>query len=285
MILSAQSIRLLCTWTEGHAAGQLKDNALIEPFIGEATQAFGLSFGLTAAGYDIRVGEFPNPNWEETNLHPGDFQLVSSLERIRLPDDLQAIVHDKSTLARQGLAIQNTVLEPGWEGYITLELSNHGRKMIKIRKGQPIAQLVFHMLDQPTIIPYKGKYQNQGSSPVPAVLHDPMEGLVRATEDVGGYPYQYNGLMCADCGEPQFETASGVTCKNGHGGAEGVEKIHVDIPEGEHVPNAETEAALREPTIPIGNVDQAMQELESEEPGESGSQFDEFPGDNDASRR
>lgn len=141
---------------------------IIEPFEPEAKQALGMSYGLTAAGYDIRVGDIGNGG-DSTQLRPGAFRLIASLERIRVPTDLQVIVHDKSSWAREGLALQNTVLEPGWEGFITLELSNHGTKRLLIKRGQPIAQLVFHQLDSPTDRPYTGKYQNQGSEPQEAI--------------------------------------------------------------------------------------------------------------------
>lgn len=161
----------------------------IEPF-SESKQACGMSYGLTSAGYDIRLGKIGKPawtrgdneragdkNWVENAaqswlLQPGQFLLAASLERFKLPNDIQAIVHDKSTLARQGLALQNTVLEPGWGGYITLELSNHGPEPIRILVGQPIAQIVFHQLDKPTDLPYRGKYQDQDNLPTAAKFVD-----------------------------------------------------------------------------------------------------------------
>lgn len=154
----------------------------IEPFEAISKQACGMSYGLTGAGYDIRIGKLSEPQMgrieiagflrpggiQSVNLQPGQFVLAASLERFKLPNDIQAIVHDKSTLARQGVALQNTVLEPGWEGYITLELSNHGPKPVRILVGQPIAQVVFHLLDKPTDLPYRGKYQNQDNLPTEA---------------------------------------------------------------------------------------------------------------------
>lgn len=152
----------------------------IDPYVPISKTYNGMSYGLTAAGYDIRLSKFKRGShesipFEEGIVHmpPGAFWLASSFERMRIPDDLQVIVHDKSTLARQGLAIQNTVLEPGWEGWITLELSNHSNRPIKIMTGMPIAQLVFHKLDMATFMPYKGKYQNQADEPVhPIILPD-----------------------------------------------------------------------------------------------------------------
>jgi len=76
------------------------------------------------------------------------------------------IVHDKSSLARRGLAAQNTVLEPGWRGFLTLELTNHGTKPIRLEAGQPIAQILFHTVTG-VVEPYSGKYQDQGQGPQP----------------------------------------------------------------------------------------------------------------------
>jgi hypothetical protein len=83
-------------------------------------------------------------------------------------DDLAGTVRDKSTWARLGLAVQNTHLDPGWPGWLTLELSNHSDVTIEIARGEPIAQIVFEMLDQPTEQPYRGKYYDQARGPQPA---------------------------------------------------------------------------------------------------------------------
>lgn len=174
-VLSAQSILLRMKHAPEYrriTSHQLE----IEPFEPEAKQYRGKSYGLTAAGYDIRLGQLKHPRRdhaivESLHLRPGEFMLAASLERVKIPHDLQVIVHDKSSWARRGLALQNTVLEPGWEGYITLELSNHGPSAIELQTGMPIAQLIFHQLDVPTNRPYDGKYQNQGSAPQEAIEH------------------------------------------------------------------------------------------------------------------
>lgn len=173
-VLSAQTIRRRVI-ASSKSTSPISDRKLrawqllIEPFESESKKAFGLSYGVTAAGYDIRIGNMGNTNPDaDTYLLPGDFIIFASLERIQVPHDLQVIVHDKSTWARQGLALQNTVLEPGWGGHITLELSNHGKEMLKFSRGMPIAQLIFHKLDEPTFEPYEGKYQNQEAQPVEA---------------------------------------------------------------------------------------------------------------------
>lgn len=126
----------------------------------------GRSFGLSSAGYDIRIAE-------EIYLKPGEFRLASSMEEFQMPNDLIAFVHDKSSWARQGLAVQNTVIEPGWCGFLTLELTNHLKQeawgspsnTLTLKPGDPIAQIIFHYLDQATEKPYNGKYQNQESGP------------------------------------------------------------------------------------------------------------------------
>jgi dCTP deaminase len=147
MILSGQSIR---------------NRGIFTPFE-ERTKAFGMSYGVGPAGYDVRVAE-------SIDLPPGGFALASTIERFDMPTDLLGIVHDKSTWARLGLALQNTVIEPGWHGWLTLELTNHGNELLRIESGMPIAQIIFHLLDQRTEQPYDGKYQDQRAGAVPAIL-------------------------------------------------------------------------------------------------------------------
>ena len=146
-ILSAQSIR------------RLKP---IEPFF-EKTVFEGCSFGLSACGYDVRVDQ-------DLMLRPGDSVLASTVEHFTMPVDVMASVADKSTWARKFIAVQNTIIEPNWRGYLTLEISNHGQNIVKIKKGTGIAQIIFHRLDEPTELPYSGKYQDQKSGPQEAIM-------------------------------------------------------------------------------------------------------------------
>lgn len=167
MILSAQSIRLRCQWTEGSSAGEEKEDALLSPFI-DRERAHGVSAGLSPAGYDLRL--VLEDDREEHWLAPGEFLLAATLERFQMPNDLLGLVHDKSTWARRGLSVFNTVIEPGWRGWLTLELVNHGQNTIHLRRGMGIAQVVFHLLDRPTVEPYPddAKYQDQAFGPVGA---------------------------------------------------------------------------------------------------------------------
>lgn len=145
------------------ASGQtLRQLRPLEPF-SERTKFNGMTYGVGPAGYDVRIDQ-------TVILPPGGFVLASTMERFEMPTDLLGIVHDKSTWARLGLAAQNTVIEPGWTGYLTLELTNHSRKTIEIVSGAPIAQIIFHYTDQPVEAAYDGKYQDQKRGPQAAIL-------------------------------------------------------------------------------------------------------------------
>jgi dCTP deaminase len=122
-----------------------------------------MSYGLGPAGYDVRIAE-------NIELRPGAFALASTMEKFDMPADLLATVHDKSTWARKGVAVQTTVIEPGWRGYLTLEISNHGYFPIVLLEGMPIAQILFHQLLEPTELAYNGKYQDQLAGPQPAIM-------------------------------------------------------------------------------------------------------------------
>lgn len=162
MILSSQTIRGLCELIP------LKQRPMLEPFH-ERTRHEGVTFGLSAAGYDVRV-EFDEDGIQyERLLENGQFLLASTIEKFNMPNDVVGVVHDKSTWARRGLAVQNTVIEPGWSGFLTLELTNHGPETLVIPRGCGIAQIVFHRLDEPTDQPYSGKYQKQKRGPVSAI--------------------------------------------------------------------------------------------------------------------
>ncbi|HEX2267502.1 MAG TPA: dCTP deaminase [Actinomycetota bacterium] len=101
-------------------------------------------------------------------LHPGEFVLGSTLERVRLPDDLVARLEGKSSLGRLGLLIHSTAgyVDPGWDGYLTLELSNVANLPITIYPGMKIGQISFFRLTTAAEVPYGAsvrgsKYQGQ----------------------------------------------------------------------------------------------------------------------------
>lgn len=183
----------------------------IKDMEGTKIQRHGVSFGLGEAGYDIRIKQnvrFCKEDGLMTVLcnesdvfmrhhygEKGRFTLASAIEEFDMPVDLVGIVHDKSTWARKGLSVFNTVIEPGWKGFLTLELVYHGEEELIIPAGAGIAQVVFHQITNQSM--YNGKYQNQEDKPV------------AAKASLG---------PCPECGADVFDTPHGNVCKNGHGG-------------------------------------------------------------------
>jgi dCTP deaminase len=101
-------------------------------------------------------------------LHPGEFVLGSTLERVALPDDLVARLEGKSSLGRLGLLIHSTAgfIDPGFDGHVTLELSNVANLPITIYHGMKIGQISFMRMTEPASSPYGSsslgsKYQGQ----------------------------------------------------------------------------------------------------------------------------
>ena len=171
----------------------------------EKVKYLGTSHGLSEAGYDITIAQtvqfFP-PNFDlfsqfimspdfkdlgpiskrmvsealygfikitdrhgKTTKTIGRFVLASAVEYFQMPLHLVATVKDKSSWARKGLSVFNTVAEPGWNGYLTLELVFNGSEPVTIEAGQGIAQVLFTQLSD--LGDYgAGKYQNQENEPV-----------------------------------------------------------------------------------------------------------------------
>jgi dCTP deaminase len=107
-------------------------------------------------------------------LHPGEFVLGSTFERVRLGDDVVSRVEGKSSLGRLGLLIHSTAgfIDPGWDGHITLELSNVNTIPITLYPGMRIGQLSFFRLTSPAERPYGSaglgsSYQGQ-AGPTPS---------------------------------------------------------------------------------------------------------------------
>jgi dCTP deaminase len=108
------------------------------------------------------------PDEEPFILHPGEFVLGSTLERLVLADDLVARIEGKSSLGRLGLLVHATAgfVDPGWNGWLTLELSNVANLPIAIYPGMKIGQLAFFRLSTPAERPYgsgdlRSKYLGQ----------------------------------------------------------------------------------------------------------------------------
>lgn len=149
----------------------LIEAAPIKGMINDKMRQHGVSFGLSEAGYDIRIKQdivFDNGVFVDgVHTAQGNFTLASAIEEFQMPPNLVGVVHDKSTWARQGLSVFNTVIENSWKGFLTLELVYHGRDGLHIPAGAGIAQVIFHQTSVNAY--YDGKYQNQPDKPVEAI--------------------------------------------------------------------------------------------------------------------
>jgi dCTP deaminase len=115
-------------------------------------------------------------------LHPGEFVLGSTAERVRLPGDLVARLEGKSSLGRLGLLIHSTAgfVDAGWDGHLTLELSNVANLPITVYPGMKIGQISFLRMTTPAERPYGSsglgsKYQGQWG-PTPSRYFENFRG-------------------------------------------------------------------------------------------------------------
>jgi len=166
MILSDRSI---CRRIE---SGEL----FIDPFDPKTVQPG--SFDCRIGNHFLRVKSSPSNllsldtaiEYEEIEndsivLPPQSFILATTMEYIRLPNDITAFVEGRSSIGRIGLFIQNAGwVDAGFEGRITLELFNANSLPIQLSAGRRVCQLVFCQMDQPAQNPYNGKYQKQDKS-------------------------------------------------------------------------------------------------------------------------
>jgi dCTP deaminase len=119
----------------------------------------------------VEVGDGPD---DAFILHPGEFVLGSTLERVALGNDLVARLEGKSSLGRLGLLIHSTAgfVDAGWDGHLTLELSNVANLPIAIYPGMKIGQISFLRMTTEASFPYgsgeaKSKYKGQ-KGPTPS---------------------------------------------------------------------------------------------------------------------
>ena len=167
-------------------------HGMIEPF--EADQVHGgtISYGVSSYGYDIRVApefkvftnvhnvvvdpknfdgrSFVDVYGEDCIIPPNSFALARTVEFFRVPRDTMVLCVGKSTYARCGIIVNVTPLEPTWQGFLTLEISNTTPLPAKIYANEGIAQLLFFQSDEEPETAYadrKGKYQNQKGVTLP----------------------------------------------------------------------------------------------------------------------
>ena len=118
-------------------------------------------------------------NDEPLIIHPREFVLGTTLEKIRIPDYLVARLEGKSSLGRIGIVIHSTAgyVDPGFEGFLTLEISNLANIPIALYAGMKICQISFHSLSEEPTKPYghqklKSKYQHQKGPTVSRLFKD-----------------------------------------------------------------------------------------------------------------
>jgi dCTP deaminase len=178
-VLADSEIIERCTNTE---------TPMIYPFVDHQVKELDgrklISYGVSAYGFDIRVANefklvvagyqidpknndglrFENVVSDSVNIPPNSMMLCRSVEYFRIPRDIMCIAVGKSTYARCGIIANITPLEAGWEGHLTIELSNTTPLPVKVYANEGIAQLIFFKANKVCEISYKdknGKYQGQ----------------------------------------------------------------------------------------------------------------------------
>jgi dCTP deaminase len=175
------------------------DYKMIEPFVDRQVREVDgrrvVSYGLSSAGYDLRLGRhfkvcdqnkslaaldvkaldaslFLDVECDRLIIPPHGFALAESVERFNMPPDVLGIAMGKSTYARVGLVCNITPLEPRWSGILTLELSNTSPLPIAVYAGEGICQVLFMTTDEVPEVNYSqrgGKYNDQQGITLPKV--------------------------------------------------------------------------------------------------------------------
>lgn len=176
--MSIKSDRWIQTMAEQHG--------MIEPFLAEQVRGGAISYGLSSYGYDMRVADewkvftnvfnalvdpkhfdqrsFVDIKADHIDIPPNSFALARSVEYFRIPRRVLCIVLGKSTYARCGLIVNVTPLEPGWEGFVTIEISNTTPLPARVYANEGVAQVLFLESDEDCRVSYadkNGKYQGQ----------------------------------------------------------------------------------------------------------------------------
>ncbi|MEN9654561.1 MAG: deoxycytidine triphosphate deaminase [Chlamydiota bacterium] len=175
-----------------------QDHKMIEPFAdGLVREAKGqklVSYGLSSYGYDLRVAKdfkvftnvynsivdpknfsadaFVDIHADTCIIPPNSFALARSVEYFRIPRNVLTLCIGKSTYARCGIIVNVTPFEPGWEGYVTLEISNTTPLPAKIYAGEGLAQVLFFVGAESCEVSYadrNGKYMHQTGITAPII--------------------------------------------------------------------------------------------------------------------
>lgn len=187
-----------------------KTHGMIEPFISQQQGSGIIGRGLSSYGYDLtsasRFKIFSNLNATvidpknfdksllvEATLHhddsgifiiapPNSFVLASTIEYVTIPRNIIGLMTVKSTYARCGIVSPPTVLEPEWQGHITIEISNTTPLPARIYANEGIAQVLFFEATDICNISYadrKGKYQGQTGITLPKVVQSERPNITQ----------------------------------------------------------------------------------------------------------
>lgn len=162
---------------------RLDEDLVIDPIENEETQIQPCSVDVRLAGKlafpspDVRELDVKDESTLKTNsfyispagyaIDPGEFLLGSTIERFEIPPDLKGDLRGRSSLGRLAITVHSTagLLDPGFEGDVTLEITNEGPKPVRVYSGMRIGQVVFEQLSSPAERPYGSergsKYQGQ----------------------------------------------------------------------------------------------------------------------------
>lgn len=175
-------------------ARMAQEHEMINPFAERQVRQGVISYGLSSYGYDLRVADefkiFTNVNstivdpkgFDARSLveyrgpacivPPNSFALARSVEYFKIPRGVLTICVGKSTYARCGIIVNVTPLEPEWEGYVTLEISNTTPLPARVYSNEGLCQIVFFESDEVCEVSYKdkkGKYQSQQGIVLPKI--------------------------------------------------------------------------------------------------------------------
>jgi len=165
---------------------------MIKPFESKQIKEGNISYGLSSYGYDIRIADefkifkgskdsvldpkkmnpdlFQDVKCKVCIIPANSFVLARSVEYFKIPRNILSLCTGKSTYARIGVVVNVTPLEPSWEGYLTIEISNTSPNSVKLYANEGIAQLVFFESTDACQISYadrKGSYQAQKTITLP----------------------------------------------------------------------------------------------------------------------
>jgi dCTP deaminase len=172
-------------------------HGMISPFVTTQVGEGIISYGPSSFGYDVRagynwkiftdvLGAVVDPKKQDQRAYhsltvkegdaviipPNSYALTHTLEYFKVPRNVTCICIGKSTYARCGIHVNVTPLEAGWEGQVTIEISNGTRLPVKIYPGEGIMQVLFFEGEDPNVsyADRKGKYQNQRGITLATVL-------------------------------------------------------------------------------------------------------------------